>query len=197
MLRNRMLIAGVALLLCLTMAATINAQDVRKEGKYWVGDITKTFKVDPGGHLIMEEVRGDITIMTWSKNEVKIEELKKMDIFSKDEANTAMRETESGYEKSGNTIRIGGPAFDRNWIQSRFKITLPTAFNCDLETKGGDLRISDLKGEVKASTGGGDVDLHTIDGIVSASTGGGDIDIANTTQRVKASTGGATSISLM
>ena len=190
MSKRQMLIPGIALLLCLTMAAAICAQDVRKEGRYWVGEITKTFKVDPNGRLIMEDVRGDITIQTWSKNEVKIEELKKMDIFSENEAKTAMRETESGYEKSGNTIRIGGPAFDRNWIESRFNITLPSAFNCDVETDGGDLDISKLQGEVRASTGGGDILLNTIDGDVRVKTGGGDIEILKTTKNVDASTGG-------
>ena len=178
------------LLLCIALMSEGHSQDLRKDGRYWVGEVTKAFAVKSGGTLIMDEVQGDVIIRTWDKNEVNIHELKRMDIFTKEEAEAAMRESETGYVQQGNTIRIGGPAFERRWIQSRFEISVPVEFNCDIETRGGDVFVTDLHGSFDASTGGGDIEIASIDGRVDVKTGGGDIDISGTTQRVKARTGG-------
>ena len=175
---------------CLGFLSGIGAQELRKERKYWVGEITKNFKVQKGGALVMDEVRGDITIKTWEKAEVQIHEVKRMDIFTKSEAEAAMEESKTGYVQEGNTITIGGPAFDRKWIQSTFEIFLPVEFNCNIETQGGELTIEGIKGTVDASTGGGEVTLTKIDGPVKAKTGGGEVLIRSTTQRVFVSTGG-------
>jgi len=181
----------LAILMIVLLSATyLNAQDLRKEGKVWIGEFNKTFSVSPGGSLIMNEIRGDVDIRTWNKNEVSVHEIRRMDIFTKNEAEAAMKESETGFRQDGNTIRIGGSGFDRKWISSRFKITVPVAFNCDIETQGGDLTISGTKGDASMSTGGGDIELKQIDGTVDVSTGGGDIDIAETTKQVMAKTGG-------
>lgn len=180
----------LSLFLGLSFLGEVTAQELRKEGNFWVGEITKTFKVKKGGTLVMDEVRGDISIRTWEKNEVNIHEVKKMDIFTKSEAEAAMSESETGYTQQGNTIQIGGPAFDRKWITSSFEITVPVEFNCDIKTQGGELSIEGIKGTIEASTGGGEIALSEIDGPVNAKTGGGEIRIQKTTQRVDVSTGG-------
>lgn len=190
MSRKKNTIALLALFLGLSLTADGNAQELRKEGRYWVGEVHKNFKVKKGGTLEMDDVRGDVIIQTWGKNEVDIHELKKMDIFTKSEAEAAMEESEIGYVQQGNTIRIGGPAFDREWIRSKFKILVPVEFNCDIETKGGDLSVTGIKGSVEASTGGGDIILKEIDGPADTKTGGGDIEITKTTKKVIAKTGG-------
>ena len=85
------------ILIMLMAAMALQAQDLRKQGRYWVGTLDKTFKVETGGTLVVERVRGDVIIKTWSKNEIAVHEIKRMDIFSKDEAVAAMEESESGY----------------------------------------------------------------------------------------------------
>jgi len=190
MLRRKNITVLFNLLLGLGLIAGGKAQELRKEGRFWVGEIHKTFKVQKGGNLIMEDLQGDVSIKAWEKNEVDIHERKRMDIFSKSEAEAAMKESETGYVQNGNTIRIGGPAFERSWIQSAFDIYVPVEFNCDIESRGGDLSVAGIKGSIKASTGGGDITLKEIDGPVEIKTGGGDIEITKTTQNVTAKTGG-------
>jgi len=179
-----------ALALCVSLAGEGKTQELRKEGKYWIGEIHKTFKAAKGGSLVMEDIRGDVTIQVWEKDEVTIHEIKKMDIFTQSEAEAAMKESATGYIQQGNTIQVGGPAFDRKWIQSTFDIYVPVEFNCNIETQGGDLSITGLKGNAEASTGGGDITLSTIHGIVHVKSGGGDIHIDKTTNEVTAKTGG-------
>jgi DUF4097 and DUF4098 domain-containing protein YvlB len=178
------------IMLCFVLMGSLTAQDLRKEGRYWVGEIKKTFTVQPGGTLIMDEVRGDVTITCWDKNEVSIHEIKRMDIFSKGEAEAAMEETKGGYTKHGNTITVAGPAFDRSWIQSKFAIQVPEESNCEIETQGGDISITGVKANVDAASGGGDITLNSIGGQAVAKTGGGDIRVIKTSQPVSAKTGG-------
>ena len=190
MLNKSRIIILVVLLLGIFILTGAQAQELRKERGKWVGEYEKTFKVESGGKLIIKDVRGDITIEAGAKGKVTIHEIKKMDIFSKTEAQAAMDEGAKEITQDGNIIEIGGPAFDRKWIQSKFKITLPKDFSCQVGTKGGDLSINGIDGEVKGSSGGGDIKLGEIGGAVKASTGGGDIEIMKTSSTVKASTGG-------
>ena len=190
MLKKKITPVTLILFLVISLIGNSHTQQLRKEGKYWIGDIQKVFDVKSGGNLLMDDVRGDVTIRTWKKNKVQIHEIKRMDIFTKIEAQAAMKESKSGYIQQGNTVRVGGPAFDRKWIQSKFDIFVPVKFNCDIKTHGGDLSVTGIKGSLNAATGGGDIRLMEIDGPVKTKTGGGDIEISRTTQEVTAKTGG-------
>lgn len=188
-MRNRISISLIIFSL-FSIIHSIKADELNKNGRYWKGKITKIFEVQKNGHLIMKDIRGDVDINTWQKMQVQIDEIKQMDIFSKSEAESAMEAAKSNYQQTDNTIEMGGPGFNRRWIQSHFKIWIPIEFNCDIETEGGDVRIEALKGNVKTSTGGGDIRINKIDGMIDVITGGGDIEISSATQEVKVKTGG-------
>ena len=188
-MRTRILILAV-LLACIYWNRPINADELKKKGHYWTGLITKTFDVPKNGQLIIKEVSGDITVHTWDKLQVKVHEIKRMDIFSKNEAEIAMKTSENNYQQKGDAIYIGGAGFNRKWIESSFEIWVPVEFHCDIETQGGDLDIENLKGNVQAKTGGGDVEIADIDGTINAVTGGGDIHIQKAMKEVTATTGG-------
>lgn len=178
------------LLAVLCIVVTAQAQQLKKEGRFWVGEIEKTFEVQKGGTLVMEDINGDVTVRVWDKNQVHIREIKKMDIYTKTEAEAAMEESESGYSKQGNTVHVGGAGFSRRWIQSRFTVTVPADFSCDIETEGGALDLRGMQGNVDANSGGGEITLYDIGGVVDARTGGGSIEINKTTNKVSARTGG-------
>jgi len=177
-------------LFLLISCAGVNGQTLEKKGNDWIGTIEKSFSVKPGGNLILEDIKGDVNIRTWDQNTVSIHEVKKMDIFSESEAKAAMDASDNGYSQKNNTIHIGGPAFDRKWIESDFDITVPVKFNCEVSTRGGDISVSKVGGSVKATSGGGDVEVQSVQGPVSIKTGGGDIDIVNTAGTVEAKSGG-------
>ncbi len=181
---------SLILLLGFSFLTVVSGQELRKEGKYWIGELTKRFQVDKTGTLVMDEIRGSVTIRTWEKNEVLIKEIKRMDIFSKSEAEIAIEKSEAGFRKEGDRIIVSGPGFNRSWIDSNFEITLPVGFSCDIDTKGGSIDIAGLKGDVDASTGGGSVKLADIESNVDISTGGGSISVENVGGNVDVSTGG-------
>jgi len=181
---------GLLSMLLLCLSSTTHAQELRKEGRYYVAEITKTFTVKKGGTLRIYDIRGDVSVKTWAKNEVQVHEIIKMDVYTEAEAKAALERTKSSYEQSGDIIEIGGERYGRDWIKSNFKVTVPKVFNVDIQTRGGDLAVSQLKGDVDIKTSGGEITLNDIDGIVEAKTSGGDIEVVNSKKRVNLKTSG-------
>ncbi|MFQ5824274.1 MAG: DUF4097 domain-containing protein [bacterium] len=170
--------------------SSTQAQELRKEGRYYVAEITKNYTVKKGGTLRIYEVRGNVRVDTWDKNEVQIHEIKKMDVFTEEEAKVALERSKSSYQQRGDIIEIGGESYYRDWIKSNFKIMVPKVFNVDLQIRGGDLTVSRLTGEVSLKTSGGEITLNAIDGPVEAKTSGGDIEVINSKKRVTLKTSG-------
>lgn len=178
-----------AVLLLGTAAFANPGRELTKEGRYWVGTIQETYRVDKTGSLIVENVQGKVNVSAWAKNEVSIHEIRKMDIYTKSEAEAAM-EDKTGYSRQGNTIHIEGSEFSRDWIHSSFDIQVPAGFDCTIKTRGGETSIEGVDGNVSVSTGGGEIELRNLGGVVTARTGGGEVMIENVRNKVDVSTGG-------
>ena len=176
--------------LVFTLGARAESQEIRKEGRYYVAEIRQNFIVAKGGTLRIYDIRGDVDVETWSKNEVVVTEFKRMDVYSEEEARTALKRSQSSYRHRDNLIEISGESYSRDWINSKFVVKLPREFNVDVETRNGDLSVRELVGEVDLNTSGGDIRLTDIDGQVRAKTSGGDISVVNSTQMVNLKTSG-------
>lgn len=184
-------VLSLALCLLILIPTLIFSQEkLRKEGRYYVAEIEKTFDVKKGGDLIMEKIRGDVIITTWNKNVVKIHEVRKMDVYTEAEAKAVLKKTDVIYQKSGNVIKVGGEDSYRSYMSSKFEVVLPSEFNVDIGTSGGDISVADLKGTVDLKTSGGDIDLIRIDGPVEAKTSGGDVTVKENTKAVSIKTSG-------
>jgi hypothetical protein len=82
---------------------------------------------------------------------------------------------------------IGGHPICRNWQcleysswlrEVEYRVTVPQKFDANVETSGGPISVSDLKGEVSAHTSGGSLNFDSIDGSVNGRTSGGSITLA-------------------
>jgi len=177
-------------LFILIPALTFSQEKLRKEGRYFIADIEKSFDVKKGGDLVMEKIRGDVYVTTWDKNTVKIHEIRKMDVYTEAEAKAVLKKTDVIYQQTGNTIRVGGEDNYRSYMSSKFEVVLPSEFNIDIGTSGGDISITELKGKVDLKTSGGDIDLVRIDGMVEAKTSGGDVSVKENKQSVVIKTSG-------
>lgn len=129
----------------------------------------ETFQVERDGRLDLNTRAGDITISTWSKNEAVVN-VQGIPASGADDLRIR-------YE--GGILRVD---YDPNgWSMNRrrglrFKIDLPSDFDLDLRTGGGDIEVvGNLGGDVRSHTSGGDVTLRDIGGDVELTTSGGDI----------------------
>ncbi len=133
---------------------------------------TKSFTVSKGGKLQVDIGVGDIRVHAWEKNEVKVEV---EGIDEKDVNRLKMTQ-------SGNNVFV---KYRPNWgwfggwskESVRFDINVPSQFDLELETSGGDIELSgSLTGSFNGQTSGGDIRINDdIAGRVEAKTSGGDI----------------------
>jgi len=132
------------------------------------GSRSKSFSVSKGGTIEVSTSRGDIRISPWEKNEVSVV-VEGLDDEDLDNVKMA---------QNGNTVRV---SYRSRWDDGsghvRFSISVPSQFNLDMNTSGGDLEVKGrLTGKIDGSTSGGDIKLGDVfGGPVEVTTSGGDI----------------------
>lgn len=134
---------------------------------------TQTFKVSKGGTLRTEMSGGDILIKTGNSNEVKIS--------NKDNDNY----NNISIKHDGNNITIRSDEY------IDFIITVPSEFNLNLNTSGGDIDVeNNIKGNVRINTSGGDIIVKEVVGELTVNTSGGDIRCDNIKGNTKLTSSG-------
>jgi hypothetical protein len=161
--------------------------------------VEKSFSVQPGGLLTVETQGGDIRILTGSEPTVKVVAKQKIRASSESEADEILQKltltiepqpdgvlAASKYEKGSAGFHWG------SWppVQVDFTVTVPANYNVNLKTSGGDVKVADLAGKVRARTSGGNISLGKISGEVDAGTSGGDVSLNEGAAAVKLSTSG-------
>jgi DUF4097 and DUF4098 domain-containing protein YvlB len=81
-----------------------------------------------------------------------------------------------------------------NWrrgVSVSFKLYIPQEVSTDLNTSGGDIRLSNLSGGTQDfNTSGGNLDLDHLSGKITGRTSGGNIDLRNSKEDIDLSTSG-------
>jgi len=160
-------------------------------------NIRKNFNVAEGGTLIIDTDLGDIRVDPGAGG-VSIEVVRRAKTSSQSKANDLFKQFELSFAQEGNNVRVTGKYdhpfrwfdFFGNDLDVKFVVTVPSRYNLQLGTSGGDIHVGDLNGEVRAKTSGGDLDLAHIAGVVEVHTSGGDVKIAGARSGVTLSTSG-------
>ena len=142
-----------------------------------------TINADPGGQLELRDMYGDVIIAGTDAKKLVILEKIRINRYAPE------RTEEFAIRMSGWLERIPDktPVYtfrverrrnrrDRD-ISTIYTISLPKTFNIYVKSFGGDIDLSQLKGEINIKTGGGDITVDNTSGRVSISTSGGDIDV--------------------
>jgi len=146
--------------------------------------IRRTFTVTPGGTLRLLTDTGSIEVQSSPGDKVDIQVILTADTSSRDKAAKLFKDFTLDAKQSGNSVIVRG-RYDEGWglfqfdddLEAHFVITVPAQYNLDLETAGGNIRVSDIKGEVRTETSGGNLYLGRIDGPVSGNTSGGNVTV--------------------
>jgi DUF4097 and DUF4098 domain-containing protein YvlB len=142
---------------------------------------TETFAVEPGGQLKVSLSGGDVSITSWTRNEVLVSAA----------GRSEWRKEDLTMTKSGNTVEITGDLGLGEEGDLRLKINVPSTFDVDIRTRSGDIEIGGpLRGAVEASTAAGDIRLRALTGEVNVRTAGGDISSENVDGMLNAKTMG-------
>lgn len=148
--------------------------------------INRTLDLPPGGTLIInvENGRLDISGEAGSGVVIKIDRTVKASSKEKEEAFLAENPVE--IETTDRTVRITRTGeTGANWGFSLFRkrtreeatyqVVVPADFNLDLRTSGGDVALTNVKGEIVARTSGGSIRALSLTGDIEIDTSGGSI----------------------
>ncbi len=181
---------AILALCALLLSTTLNACSINYVSKH-DKDLQviheKTFKIQHGKNLNLEASFGDVMITPWEKNEVYIKVLgnektaEKVD-FSFD-GNSDHIDIIAKHEKS-----FWGWSF--SGMSLRFEIKVPSSFNTQVRTSGGDVRIGGINGTNNIKTSGGDISIKKTRGVLNLKTSGGDITIEEVLGETSLSTSG-------
>lgn len=143
--------------------------------------LRKTFPVPPGGRLQVRADRGSIRIEAVDRQDVEVEVFLQVRTSDAGEAEKILAAAEMEFSTEGSELRLNARwNLDEDWpeVELRFSINLPARFHLDLATRGGDVEVSDIEGDVVAVAHGGSLVLGRIQGTVQAETTGGSIRVA-------------------
>jgi DUF4097 and DUF4098 domain-containing protein YvlB len=157
--------------------------------------ITKSFTAKPGDTLHMRVDRGSIKVLTADTDKVDVKVVRELKRGSESEAREAYEKHKINIAQDGNTIRIEadnpsagvrtGFLFWKS-IKSPFQnlhveytVTIPSRFDVDLRTAGGNIDLDDLQGDVQLHTSGGHITLSSITGPIKAHTSGGNVTLTD------------------
>ena len=148
--------------------------------------IERTLESSQDKILNVQALSGDVRISTWDKNQVNVRikgdenALKYIDYTIESKDGNIIVKTE---KKSSLTVLI-------EKVKLSIEVTVPLKYNADVKTTGGDIKISQLTGNVKFETAGGDITANDITGELDLVTAGGDIKASNFKGKIKAATAG-------
>jgi hypothetical protein len=146
----------------------------------------KTFNISPGKNLIVDISSGDVTVTYWDKSEVYVK------IFGNEKAFDKMNFTLNGNEESVEVIgekKSSTSSWFSN-INVKVEIKVPSNFNLDINTAGGDIKCGGINGRAQLNTSGGDVWADKFSGDLYASTSGGDVFLFCNNAFIEAETSG-------
>lgn len=170
--------------------------------------VEQTFQVEPDGKLLVDTDVGNILVTGTDANEVHMR-------VTADGRSEELDRFKVDFSQDGNVVTIKGryrnrsfQFFENNWIEAHFEIQVPKKFNLDLhtaggnltlqsidgkllgETSGGDLELTDTRGNIRMNTSGGNIILRDIDADLTAETSGGDIKAQEVRGKIHVETSG-------
>ncbi len=146
----------------------------------------QSFNISPGKNLIVELNTGDVKVTYWNKSEVSIK------IWGDDDAEDKMNFSVEGNDEE---IKVIGKkkSSSFSWfsgIDVEVEVKVPSEFNLEISTAGGDIKCGGITGKANLSTSGGDVWADKFSGDINVSTSGGDIFLFCKDAEINAETSG-------
>lgn len=139
---------------------------------------TKTFEVKPEGLVVVSSNDGSITVNSWDRDEVEVTMKKTAWGRSRRDAERNLDDIEIDISQRGNNlyireisdkhfnVRFGLLDLFRGRVEFgtrvSFDINLPRNMNLDLTSDDGDIRVTDVQGEMSLNTDDGDIILYDV-----------------------------------
>lgn len=195
----------IALVISILAAATCLAADPadqlrvkrgepQRQGNYWEERADCSAPLREGSRLMVRADFGSVNVKPGANDRMDCQVRLRAYTTNESEARRFFREYDLSIRQVENGLLLKGIMTQgKHGLRStgaEFEITAPVRLNLDIETKGGNVGVQKLEGELQAVTAGGDVRTGDVSGPVRAETAGGDIRLGAIGTRLEARTAG-------
>ena len=134
-----------------------------KAEEHIVNKIERTYNVETGGNLTIVSEFGAIDVHTAEQDKIEIVVTKESKFKLLGSGQEVLEDFELAFKHEDADVHVEG-AFKRgrehwqkqlNRLKIQFLVTIPKAYNVDLDTASGSISVADLNGDVRAKTSGG------------------------------------------
>jgi DUF4097 and DUF4098 domain-containing protein YvlB len=150
---------------------------------------TKTIRLGSNGELSIGNIAGDITVARGSGNDATVEIVKVAKARNADEARELLTlVTVDVNERNGRAeVKTRYPSGDENRRNNRrnynvtvtFNVTAPPATRLNVNSVSGNIKVSDIKGEISVGSVSGNVSVTSAGAIAEAKSVSGNVEIVN------------------
>jgi beta-lactamase regulating signal transducer with metallopeptidase domain len=151
--------------------------------------VERTVAASPGETISIRLCSGGgVTIRSWNQSQVRVRGIV---------SGPLARQTEVLIARVGGGVELRTitPEYRGDWIdRNSFEIWVPTRFNFDISSPGGEISISGVEGRFSGNTAGGRITLDNVTGRADLTTGGGEVSVTNSNLEGSVSTGGGRAV---
>lgn len=150
---------------------------------------TKTLRIGSNGELSLGNIAGDITVTRGGGSDATVEIIKVARARSADEARELLSAvTVEASERNGRAeVKTHYPSGDDNRRNNRrnfnvsvtYNVTAPSGTRLNANSVSGDIKVSDIKGEVSVGTVSGNVSVASAGVVAQAKSVSGNVEILN------------------
>jgi DUF4097 and DUF4098 domain-containing protein YvlB len=149
-----------------------------RQGPETTERIVKTFKVGPNGSLDLATVSGDVIVNEGGGDTITIDAIKRVRSRSADDAKQQMANTNVSMAQSGNRVEVKVNYSGRRGGSVDFTVTAPAGTTLNVRSVSGDVRVRNIKGEVRLESVSGDVSATGTPNVALIKTVSGDLEQA-------------------
>jgi hypothetical protein len=177
---------SVLAILALALATPAQAKETVKE------TFQKTYPLQAGGELRVENTNGGITVEAWDRNEVQVEAIKQVRAESAEKAREGLKLLKIEVKPSTGALEIltryprneGDGFFD--WLSGdsvsmsvNYKIKAPRELVANLQSTNGGVRLVGTRGRAQLSTTNGGVSVEDVEGNIRLRSTNGGLTVVN------------------
>lgn len=140
--------------------------------------LSKTFNVGPNGSLFLNNISGDVEIKAGGGSEIRIEALKH-GRGSEDDARRQLDNIQVMMNEVSGRVEVKALPMGRGGHKGSvdFTITVPTMTRVEVQSVSGDVRLTGIKGELRAETASGDITASNLGRVTSLKTLSGSLQV--------------------
>ena len=182
------------LLMALSSIISLQAQD-NDEKPY----LTKTFPMTGLTNVKAETSGGNLSVQGQTTGEARIEVYVRSsnwnDKLSDAEIKNRLKDYEITINKDASTLTATARSLNKMWnwkngLSISFRIYAPANVTTNLQTSGGNIKLTNLNGRQNAETSGGNISIASLKGVADVETSGGNIEVENFDGTLDAQTSG-------